>query len=114
MLHHLSKGVASMARSLVKNVKEIDSCFLLLADDKYCASCAAEATCRDRRQQPKDSFEEVPPAPSITPEPCANCFNPDASGPVCMACRYPKYMPNPAIEHPAITSGLARVRGAGF
>jgi hypothetical protein len=39
-------------------------------------------------------------AREITPEPCDNCFNPDASGPVCMVCRYPRYILDLAIEHP--------------
>ncbi len=35
-------------------------------------------------------------------DPCANCFNPDASGPVCTVCRYPKYIPDPAVRYPGI------------
>ena len=42
------------------------------------------------------------PARNITPEPCANCFNPDAGGPGCTACRYPWFVRNLAARHPGI------------
>ena len=69
-----------MARSLVKNVKEIDSCFLLLADDKYCASCAAEATCRDRRQSQRILLRRChqPPTSLRSPAPTASTLTPAA------------------------------------
>ncbi len=38
----------------------------------------------------------------ITPEPCASCSNPDASGPVCTACRYPRFIHDPAARYPGI------------
>jgi hypothetical protein len=35
-------------------------------------------------------------------EPCANCFNPAASGPVCATCRYPRFILDPASKYPGI------------
>jgi|GEM_PF-6632020 hypothetical protein len=42
------------------------------------------------------------PARNITPDPCDNCFNPDASGPVCTACRYPWFILDLAARYPGI------------
>jgi hypothetical protein len=50
----------------------------------------------------RSAVKKVKPARNITPEPCANCVNPDASGPVCMACRYPRFILDPASKHPGI------------
>ena len=40
------------------------------------------------------------PARKITPDPSVNCYNPDASGPVCMACRYPRFILDLAARYP--------------
>jgi hypothetical protein len=47
-----------------------------------------------------------------TEEPCANCFNPDASGPVCTGCRYPRFILDPAARYPGI--GCSRCLSLDF
>jgi hypothetical protein len=42
------------------------------------------------------------PTQNKATEPRTDCFTPDASGPACMVCWYPRYIPNPVIDHPRI------------